>query len=225
MAVTDGPEARPDRPDVGPEPGEWLPGPDGSAITSLTTASPLRAGVVPGAARTLLERLPAGDHSPFATSGRTHFARLQVLDELMTHERRPLAAPVLILSADVDGDAGSWLLEVLDAAPDTFASVLALCEGAPGDGSADGFARAAAAYLLDHRIPVGLQYANSPGRTAAQVRLAVERHRRLAGFALGHRRDPPAELRAAFLREFTPPTATDGDVAGERPGQRSEVPR
>jgi hypothetical protein len=200
------PAARRDRLEVRPAPGEWAPGPEGAFITSLVTISPLRPDVAIDDARTELERLPVGQHSPFDVSVRTHYARIQVLSEMMTDERRPLAAPVLILAADVDGDGRSWLQEVLTGSSEPLARVLGLCDGAPEDASAPDFVGDAVAYLLSHQVPVGLQYVNSPGRTASDIRLAVERHRRLAGFALGHQGDPPAELRADFLREFELPS-------------------
>jgi hypothetical protein len=199
MAVTARLRRRPDlqvRPDPVPIGGDGV-------ITSLTTVTPLRPDVDPDDVRTMLSRLPVGAHSPFAVSTRTHFARIQVLDEFMTDERRPLAAPVLVLSADVDGEPRSYLLEVLGASRDALAPILARCAGAPID-LTDGFASAATDYLLDHRLPVGLQYANSPGRSVLDVRWAVDRHRRLAGFALAHQHDSPSSRRQAFLRTFGP---------------------
>ncbi len=143
-----------------------------------------------------------GVHSPFATSPRTHFARLQILDELCTDERRPLAAPVLVLSADVDGDARSYLDELATGAGPALAVVLGLCAGAPSDAAAPDFAKTATSYLLARMLPVGLQYANSPGRTADDVRRAVGRHLHLQRFVIAHQGDEPAARRQAFIDAF-----------------------
>lgn len=198
MALTARLRPRP-RLDVRADPAEL---PATGVITSLTTVSPLRADVHPDEVRELLSKLPVGIHSPFAVSARTHFARIQVLDEIMTDDRRPLGTPVLVLSADLDGEPASYLTEVLSASRDALGPVIARCAGAPPDLGATGFPRVAADFLLAHRLPVGLQYANSPGRSVVDVRWAVERHRRLVGFALAHQDDTPAERRAAFLRTF-----------------------
>ncbi len=171
-------------------------------ITSITVICPLRPDVDPDAARDQLSRLPVGVHSPFATSPRTHFARLQILDELCTDERRPLAAPVLVLSADVDGDAPSYLHELATEAAPTLASVLAGCVDAPADAAAPDFATASVRYLLDRLLPVGLQYANSPGRTADDVHRAVGRHLHLRRFVMAHQDDDPAARRQAFVDAF-----------------------
>jgi len=93
---------------------------------------------------------------------------------------------------------------VFTASSEALAPVLGLCREAPADSAAPDFATAAASYLLARRVPVGLQYANSPGRTAEEVRRAVTRHRRLAAFALAHQGDPPDVIRAAFAEAFPP---------------------
>ena len=175
-------------------------------ITSLTSVFRLRADVDPDHARRVLTDVPEDGHSPFAASPRTHFARLLVLDELMVHERDPLRVPVIVLSTDFDGDdVEGYLLDLLTPEPSrvVLAGVLALGEGAPTDPGRDGFAADATRYLLDRRLPIGLQYVNDPRhRSAEQIRRAVARHRRLVGFARGHQSDPPEELRRAFLRTF-----------------------
>jgi hypothetical protein len=172
------------------------------ALTSFTSVCTLRAGVEPHRARHALSALPAGAHSPFAASARTHFGRLQVVDELQVHRRRALARPVVVFSADVDGDVGSYLVEVLGASADAFAWVLRLCADAPDDANASDFAERGAAYLREHELAVGLPYVNSPGPTAVEIRRAVQRRRQLAGFAVANQGRAPADLRAAFRAEF-----------------------
>jgi hypothetical protein len=155
----------------------------------------------------VLTDVPEDVHSPFAASPRTHFGRLLVVDELMVHERGPLAAAVLVLSADFDGDDPDGYLRELLGQPRSgivLAGVLALCRDAPADPAAPTFAADAARYLLDRRLPIGLQYVNDPRhRSAQEIRRAVARHRRLVGFARAHQSDPPGELRRSFLRTFT----------------------
>ena len=178
-------------------------------VSSLTVACRLRVDVAVADAQRVLTALPEGADSPFAVSDRTHFARLQIISAVTTHRRRPLDAGVLILSVDVDGDARAYLVDLLSGAGTVLAPVLALCDGAPADAAAPEFVDAGTAYLLARRIRIGLVYANSPGRSAAEITLAVERHRRLAGFALGHQalaaagdEASLADLRRSFLAVF-----------------------
>jgi hypothetical protein len=49
---------------------------------------------------------------------------------------------------------------------------------------------------------VGLQYTNSPGRSATEIRHALVRRRQLAHFALNYQHDSPSERRAAFAETF-----------------------
>ena len=178
-------------------------------ITSITVICPLRPDLDPAAARDLISELPVGVHSPFAISHRTHFARLQILDELCTDQRRPLARPVLVLSADVDGDAPSYLDELTAGAGPALAPVLDLCAGAPDADARADFARAAASYLLARwMLPVGLQYANSPGRTAGDVRRAVGRHIR----------PPTVRHRPPGRRSAPAPTGLHRGLRRRRPG-------
>jgi hypothetical protein len=175
-------------------------------ITSWTSICRLRPDVAVDHARQVLADLPEDAHSPFAASARTHFGRILVIDELMVHRRRPLAVPVVLLSADFDGDdTGRYLLELLGdpAAAGLLATVLALCDGGPADPTRASFVDAATAYLLERAIRIGLQYVDDPRhRSAADIRRAVAHHRRLVGFVAAHQGDAPAELHRAFLRTF-----------------------
>ncbi|UDY37974.1 hypothetical protein [Dermatobacter hominis] len=186
--------------------------PDGTPlITSFTSICPLRPDVDADELRSVLAGLPVGPGSPLAVEG-THYARLQVIDEVVgrRRRRRPLGAALLVLSADVDGTVEAWL-DALLGQPGPFAGVLSRCQGAPDPTAAD-FAADARAYLLRYRVPVALHYVNDGGRTVGEVRLALDRHRRLAGLALGHRASAPAARRAAFLAAFPriePPAAGD----------------
>jgi hypothetical protein len=173
-------------------------------VTSFTAVCRLRPGVDAETARGVLSALPVGKASPFAASPRTHFARLQVVDELRVHTRRRLASPTLIWSTDVDGDVRSYLVELLTKSGDALGPVVGLGADAPSDPSAPDFLDRAVAYLLERRLPVGLQYTNSPGRSATDIRRAVLRRRLLAAFALDHQRDPAPARRAAFIDRFGP---------------------
>lgn len=174
------------------------------AVTSFTALCRLRDDVDHDDAEQLLTDLPDGTHSPFACSVRTHFARLQIISELRIHSRRPLEPSLLVWSCDVDDDAYSYLVELLTVAADPLARVLALCADAPDDPAPADFPVRAAEYLVARRVRVGLQYVHSPGRSASEVRRAVMRRRRLAGFALAHQNDTPAVRRMAFLDAFAP---------------------
>jgi hypothetical protein len=173
-------------------------------VTSFTAVCRLRPGLDAETARGVLSALPAGKASPFAASPRTHFARLQVVDELRVHTRRPLASPTLIWSTDVDGDAHSYLVEILTKSGDALGPVVGLCADAPSDPSAPDFIDRAVGYLLQRELAVGLQYTNSPGRSATEIQRAVLRRRLLAAFALDHQRDPAPVRRAAFDDLFGP---------------------
>ena len=203
-------------------------GPDGRPLlTSFSSICPLRSDVDPDELQLLLERLPVRDHSPLNVPT-THYGRMQVIDSVTGRRRRRrlLRTPVLVVSADVDGTAEDWLRDVLAQEPDTFASVLGHCAGAPADPSADDFVGRACAYLLRYQVPPSLHFVNDEGRTVTEIRSALQRHRALGGFALGHRNDTPAQRRAAFLSQFGRPRSggptTNGgrSRSGSRPGVR-----
>jgi hypothetical protein len=175
------------------------------AVTSFTAVCRLRPGLDAETARGVLSALPVGKASPFAASARTHFARLQIVDELRVHSRRRLTYPTLIWSTDVDGDVRSYLVELLTESGNALGPVVRLCAEAPSDPSAPDFLDRAVAYLLERELAVGLQYTNSPGRSATEISRAVLRRRLLAAFALDHQRDTPSTRRAAFVAMFGPP--------------------
>jgi hypothetical protein len=172
------------------------------ALASFSALCRLRDDIDRDHAEQLLTDLPDGIHSPFAASVRTHFARLQIISEIRIRARRPLEPPLLLWSCDVDDDAYSYLVELLTVALDPLARVLALCADAPDDPTRADFPVRAADYLVARRIRIGLQYVHSPGRSASEIRDAVIRRRRLAGFALAHQDDTPAVRRMAFLDAF-----------------------
>jgi len=172
------------------------------AVTSFTSVCRLRPDVEAAAARHTLSELGVGTRSPFAASTRTHYARLQILDEFRVHTRRPLAQPKLLWSNDVDGDVRSYLVEILSVSRGTLGPVLALCADAPQDPADSEFVDRAAEFLLGHELRIGLQYTNSPGRSASEVRRAVDQRRKLAGFALAYQQDSPSVRRAAFVETF-----------------------
>ncbi len=190
------------------DPGEGRSTSTRTGVTSLTTVSPLREHVDPAAVSRLIRALASGKGSPFAVPG-THFARLQVVDGVVARRRKVLRRAVLVLSADLDGSEYDWVADVLRRGGERLGLVVASCDGAPPDPGAERYVPEATAYLLGNAIPIGLQYVNTPHRTAAEIDGAVHRARRLAGFVRGHQGDDAGELRAAFLRTFRPDLPED----------------
>lgn len=136
-----------------------------------------------------LERLPAGDASPFAALPGVHFGRLTLVPHLKDRRGDQLSATsFLLLATEFDGTVEEHVARLSEP----LREVLDECEL---DGASE-------SWLLANRIRPGYSVAGYPGVTVEEVHEALAlrvRHRELAVAA---RRMTPDELRRAWLERF-----------------------
>jgi hypothetical protein len=169
--------------------------------------TPVKPGEQPALAEHL-RGLGRSGRGPFARLGRTHFARLLVVEDFhhdrswgQRHEDH-LDLPYLVFSACLDGELDSWLDELAVALAPEVPHVWGRCVGGPSEASA------LKPYLLHNRISTGLFFAAYGGATVEQVRASLATQSRLVGFARRAQAIPPQDLQRTFLAEFAPTAAS-----------------
>jgi hypothetical protein len=170
-------------------------------ITTLTTATPIAAEADAGEVARRIRALDR-DASPFSASPSTHFARLLVTDAFGAEEppvsRMPLTRAYVIFGSTFDGeDLEPYVRELVASAPDALEAAWSDCVGYPGPEVS-----ALAAWLERHRLPTQLCFATAPRATVAEVRAALDRHRRLVEFVIARDGSRPRELRDEFCAAF-----------------------
>jgi hypothetical protein len=163
----------------------------------LIVMAPVREGQA-GDLTTYLRGLGA---SPFARLPRTHVGRLIVLDDLPQDpgtEPDRLGQPYLMLTAVLDGDAGTYLDELAtewaDLAPHTWGR----CVGCP-DSPSPAELRT---YLAHNRIDATYFFSAYRDASVERVLRALDQRERLIAFAVAAQELEPAARHEAFLREF-----------------------
>jgi hypothetical protein len=170
--------------------------------------TPIRAGEE-GPLRAYLDGLHDRGERPFERVSGTHMARWVILADFIDRphyrQRRPdhLAGPVLLFSANLDGDLDSYLDRLAVNLIAEAAEVWGRCAGCPDPLTVEGLT----GYLRRHQVDCGFFYAAYGGSTVEQVRAALSRRERLIAFATAHQGADPSALHRAFLAEFG---ASDG---------------
>jgi hypothetical protein len=167
----------------------------------LIVLAPVREGLA-GELTTYLRGLGA---SPFARLPRTHVGRLIVLDDLPQDpgtEPDRLGQPYLMLTAVLDGDAGSYLDELatewVDRSPDWAPHTWGRCVGCP-DSPSPAELRS---YLAHNRIDATYFFSAYRDASVERVLSALDKRERLIAFAVAAQEMESAARREAFLREF-----------------------
>jgi hypothetical protein len=163
----------------------------------LIVLAPVREGQA-GEVSTYLRGLGA---SPFGRLPRTHVGRLLVLDDLPQDpgtEPDSLGQPCLMLTAVLDGDAGSYLDELATEWVDWAPQVWGRCVGCP-DSPSPAELRT---YLAHNRIDATYFFSAYRDASVEQVLRTLDRRERLIAFAVAAQEMEPAARREAFLREF-----------------------
>jgi hypothetical protein len=163
----------------------------------LIVLAPLREGQA-GEVPSYLRGLGA---SPFARLPRTHVGRLVVLDDLPQDpgtEPDSLGQPYLMLTAVLDGDAGSYLDELATEWADWAPHAWGRCVGCP-DSPSPAELRT---YLAHNRINATYFFSAYRDASVEQVLRTLDRRERLIAFAVAAQEMEPAARRDAFLREF-----------------------
>jgi hypothetical protein len=163
---------------------------------ALTTLVPIRAGEEE-ALRAHLRALPRGAESPLARLGGLHVARWVVIGRLPADPPQPdvLAAPQLLFTASVDGDAAAFVRALPAALGDELDAIWGRCDGYPG---AAGFAP----WLLAHHLPTTFFVSAYPDATVGDVRSALAAREQALAFALRAQDLAPDERLAAFREQF-----------------------
>ena len=165
--------------------------------------TPIRPGQE-GPLRAYLDGLHARGERPFERVSGTHMARWVILEDFVDRrhyrQRDPdhLAGPLLLFSANLDGDLDVYLDRMAMALVAESAEVWGRCIGCPDPLTVTGLT----GYLKDHQVDTGFFYTAYGGATVEQVRTALSRRERLAAFAIANQGADPTGLHRAFLAEF-----------------------
>lgn len=167
---------------------------------SLMVWTPIRPGEE-DALRAYLQGLDTSD-SPLRGSPRTHMARWIVVADMPvapgTSLRDPLGTQFLLFTSNFDGDADSYLHELVAQIPAEAAAIWGHCVGCPQP--AEG--AALKAYLHRNQVDSGVAFAAYPNASVAQIRSALDKRARLIDFVVRAQEMTPAKRRRAFLKEF-----------------------
>jgi hypothetical protein len=144
----------------------------------------------------LLEELPKGEDSPFASLTSTHFARLILVPNLRDRADRELPdiPALLFFSAEFEVPVGGYIESLSALMPDEVGEIFALCEGYPGVASPPRFKR----WLLDHRVPAGFSIQGNPGATAGEIVESLALRNRIIEFAVATQELAPEDLLQAW---------------------------
>lgn len=169
---------------------------------SLMVLTPIRPGEE-GALRSYLLELGTGDDSPLARVGRTHMARLLVMDDMPFAPERPdlhdpLGGPYLLFTSNFDGGLDSYLGALVGALEPEAGEIWGRCIGCPQPAAG----AALKAYLGRNQLQSGVVFAAYGDASVAQVRRALDKRERLTAFAIRAQGMDPAARRVAFLEEF-----------------------
>jgi len=156
-----------------------------------------------GALREYLEGLRERGPSPFTRLPRTHMARWVILTDFFSdpgwRQRHidHLEAPYLVFTSNFDGDLDSYLDDLVTELAPEAAQIWGRCVGYPAEGGP-----ALKAYLIHNQIDCGLFYAAYGDATVGEVRAALDLRTRFTDFAVRSQGLPPAQLQAAYRKEF-----------------------
>lgn len=160
--------------------------------------------IAPGredALRAYLEGMDKDD-SPLARVPRTHMARWIVVPDMPvapgTDLVDPLGTQFLLFTSNFDGDADSYLRELVKLIPQEAAQIWGHCIGCPQP--AEG--AALKAYLHRNQVDSGVAFAAYPNASVAQIKRALDKRARLIDFAVRAQDMKPSQRRKAFLKEF-----------------------
>ena len=171
------------------------------SVYHFTALTPVLAGAE-AELRALVQSLPTGTASPFASIPGTHFGRWVVLEQLGSsrpgERAEPLRPARLLFSVIIDVDPDAYLRSMCVGIPKVVDSVWRHCSGYPGIDDHDAFSGYVRRYQLDHTYCL----ATSPEGTVDDVRRSLDRRRRLIDFAVRSPGGRGAALRRSFEETF-----------------------
>lgn len=142
------------------------------------------------------------DDSPLARVPRTHIARWIIVPDMPvapgTGLVDPLGTQFLLFTSNFDGDADSYLRELVELIPREAAEIWGHCIGCPQP--AEG--AALKAYLHRNQVDSGVAFCAYPNASVAQIKQALGKRARLIDFVVRAQCMKPGQRRKAFLKEF-----------------------
>jgi hypothetical protein len=167
---------------------------------SLMIWTPIRPGAE-GELRAYLDGLDKRS-SPLARLPRTHMARWVVVPDMPvapgTNLHDPLGNQYLLFTSNFDGDADSYLHELVELMAEEAAAIWSHCIACPQP--AEG--AALKAYLHRNQVDSGFAFAAYGDASVAQIKTALDKRARLIDFVVRAQEMKPAQRRKAFLEEF-----------------------
>ena len=167
---------------------------------SLMIWTPIRPGRE-AALRAYLEGLDRRA-SPLARLPRTHMARWIVVPDMpvppATDLDDPLGTQFLLFTSNFDGDADSYLHELVAQMGEEAARIWGHCVGCPQP--AEG--AALKAYLHRNQVDSGVAFAAYGDASVKDIRRALDKRARLIDFVVRAQAMTSAQRRKAFLKEF-----------------------
>ena len=154
------------------------------------TLCPIQADVLDGAGapvaelRSLLNNIPQGPKSPFASVPTIHLARFVVIDNLpfegFPQHEDLLGVPYLLCSMDISGQPREAVNGLLTQVPDFVASAWGRCIGFPGVSDREAFWK----FLEGCQIETSFFFGGYPEATLDQVLRALDMQRRFTTLAM-----------------------------------------
>ena len=167
---------------------------------SLMVWTPIRPGRE-DELRAYLEGLDKDD-SPLEQVPRTHMARWIVVPDMPvapgTDLVDPLGTQFLLFTSNFDGDADSYLHELVERMPREAADIWGHCIGCPQP--AEGVALKA--YLHRNQVDSGVAFSAYPNASVAQIKQALDKRSRLIDFVVRAQDMKPGQRRKEFLKRF-----------------------
>jgi hypothetical protein len=174
----------------------------GDPARALTVLCPVHPEAV-GELEEELEALRSGEESPLAI-GTTHAGRWVVVEGLHDEDGDPgsdrLTCPYLLFSANLDGDAATYLRTLCDHERSAAAvrRIWSHCVGYPAGGDTDSLV----AYLLHNRIATNLFYTPYPRATVEEIVRSLDLRRRFVDFVVAAQAMDDETLMRSFRDTF-----------------------
>jgi hypothetical protein len=176
----------------------------GGQAYGLTLLTP----ILPGHTAALAEALAAlqqEEHDPFAEVGRTHFARLVIIDRFPTEPPggTTMPPPHLLLSCVIDGHPDSYLRSLCTVTPATVDSIWSHCWETPEPISRD--APAFQSWMRRHQLDTTTFFAPYAEATVEEVVAALHLRDEVESLVAGAQDATSRALQQAFMRRLVEP--------------------
>ena len=174
----------------------------GTPIHHVTSLIPItRRNDLDTALTALEDRTISDGVSPFAAMPQVHMLRIQTLDTIPAGGRRPrrvvLDISILLFGVSFEGNTGHLARSLIDTVPDLCDTIFGCCAGYPGKDRVQ-----LAAWFRQFEVKPNLPY-SAGFSSRREIENALDRTNRLRRFMPRASSHSAAELKAAFLEEFS----------------------